>query len=244
MTRIDSVRNAAGQTKDSMQHAAEVVAPYAVTAKDNAAHYADEAKIWLTPRVATAAQKAHAALPPKVASAVDTAAVKAALTARQANEYAAPRVGHAVEVTRAAAGPARDEALARGAAALAALQGRVSVAEIDKLGRQHRRRAKAGKAFKRLVVLGMISGAGYAAWKWWSKQTNPDWLVEPAPPTEVADRATLNGSGPTLVGMDRTDKPDPLDKVDGSPVEPLDPEVQAKQAEADRVDRPDHGDEA
>ncbi|MCZ4118079.1 DUF5324 family protein [Streptomyces sp. H39-S7] len=244
MTRIDSVRNAAGQTKDSMQHAAEVVAPYAVTAKDSAAHYADEARTWLTPRVVTAAYKAHAALPPKVASAVDTAAVKAVLTARQANEYAAPRVGHAVEVTRAAAGPARDEAVARGAAALAALQGKVSVAEIEKLTRKHRRRARAGKAAKRLVVIGIISGAGFAAWKWWSKQTNPDWLVEPAAPTEVADRATLNGSGPVVVGMDRSDGVDPLDVVDGSPVEPLDPEVQAKQAEADRVERPERDNES
>ncbi|MDJ0340237.1 DUF5324 family protein [Streptomyces sp. H10-C2] len=236
MTRIDSVRHAAGQTKDSMQHAAEVVAPYAVTAKDSAAHYADEARHWLTPRVATAAQKAHSALPPKVAAAVDTAAVKTALTARQATDYAAPRVGQAVVVTRAAAGPARDEALARGAAALAALQGRVSIAEIDKLNRKYERRCRAGKAVKRFAVLALIGGAGFAAWKWWAKQTNPDWLVEPAPPTGVADRATLNGSGPTISGIDR------LDKVDGSPVEPLDPEVQAKQAEADDKERQERGD--
>ncbi len=34
MTRIDSVRAATGSAKDSVLHAAEVVAPYADTAKD------------------------------------------------------------------------------------------------------------------------------------------------------------------------------------------------------------------
>ena len=37
MTRIDSVRAATGSAKDSVLHAAEVVAPYADTAKDRAA---------------------------------------------------------------------------------------------------------------------------------------------------------------------------------------------------------------
>lgn len=51
MTRIDSVRAATGSAKDSVLHAAEVVAPYADTAKDRAAHYAQEARVRLAPKV-------------------------------------------------------------------------------------------------------------------------------------------------------------------------------------------------
>ncbi len=50
MTRIDSVRAATGSAKDSVLHAAEVVAPYADTAKDKASHYATEARVRLAAR--------------------------------------------------------------------------------------------------------------------------------------------------------------------------------------------------
>ena len=56
MTRIDSVRAATGSAKDSVLHAAEVVAPYADTAKDRAAHYAHEARVRLAPKVTQAAE--------------------------------------------------------------------------------------------------------------------------------------------------------------------------------------------
>lgn len=235
MTRIDSVRSATGSAKDSVLHAAEVVAPYADTAKDKAAYYAHEARVRLAPKVSLAADQArvqydaHLAprlelarthVPPKVDQAAQEAAVRTRRAAQQAAEYSRPRIEQAV----AAAGPVRDEAAARGAAALAALRGQVSPQEIQKLVRKHERRARAGRLAKGLAVLGILAGGAFAAWKWWDKQANPDWLVEPPAATEVPETGHLSS-------------------VDGSGQSVLDPEVQAKQAEdeaADAADRDEH----
>ncbi|GAA3300495.1 DUF5324 family protein [Streptomyces cinereospinus] len=237
MTRIDSVRAATGSAKDSVLHAAEVVAPYADTAKDRAAHYAHEARVRLAPRVSQAAGQARvqyashlaphveqarhqvrAHVPPKVDHAAHEATVRARDAARQAAEYSRPRIEQAV----AAAGPVKDEAAARAAAVLAALRGQVSSKEIQKLVRKHERRAKAGRAVKVLAVAGAIAGGAYAAWKWWDKQANPDWLVEPPAATEVPESGGLTS-------------------VDGSGESALDPEVQAKEAEEEAAHRDDRG---
>ncbi|MFJ1748874.1 DUF5324 family protein [Streptomyces sp. NPDC088116] len=229
MTRMDSVRAATGSAKESVQHAAEAVAPYAGTAKEQAALYANEARVRLAPTMSKAAQQAriqygaHVAprVPPKVDVAAHRAAVRTRAAARQAADYTVPRVEQAV----ATAQPVAEQAAARSAAALAALRGQVTAKEIQKLVKKHERRARAGRVAKGLAVLGVLAGGAFAAWKWWDKQANPDWLVEPPAATEVSDR-------------------DPLTSVDGSHVvDPLDPEVQAKQAEAeaaesDRDDRP------
>ncbi|MFE1959694.1 DUF5324 family protein [Streptomyces sp. NPDC059479] len=233
MTRMDSVRTATGSAKESVQHAAEVVAPYAGTAKEQAALYAHEARVRLAPTMTKAAQQARiqygAHVAPRVPPKVDVAAHRAAFhtrqAARQAADYTVPRVGHAM----ATAGPVAEQAAARSAAALAALRGQVTAKEIQKLVRKHERRARAGRLAKGLAALGVLAGGAFAAWKWWDKQANPDWLVEPPAATEVSERG-------------------PLTSVDGSHVvDPLDPEVQAKarQAEAEaeaearrRGDRP------
>jgi hypothetical protein len=231
VTRIDSVRAATGSAKDSVLHAAEVVAPYADTAKDRAAHYAHEARVRLAPKVSQAADQArvqygaHVAprleqarthVPPKVDQAAHEAAARTALAARQAADYSRPRLEQAM----AAAGPVRDEATARGVAALAALRGQVSPKEIQKLVRKHERRARAGRAMKMLLVVGALAGGAFAAWKWWDKQANPDWLVEPPEATEVPESGRLSS-------------------VDGSGQSVLDPEVQAKQAEEEAAQRDD-----
>ncbi|MBY8343726.1 DUF5324 family protein [Streptomyces spinosirectus] len=231
MTRIDSVRAATGSAKDSVLHAAEVVAPYADTAKDRAAHYAHEARVRLAPKVSQAADQArvqygaHVAprleqarthVPPKVDQAAHEAAVRTALAARQAADYSRPRLEQAM----AAAGPVRDEATARGVAAMAALRGQISPKEIQKLVRKHERRARAGRAMKMLLVVGALAGGAFAAWKWWDKQANPDWLVEPPAATEVPESGRLTS-------------------VDGSGQSVLDPEVQAKQAEDEAAQRDD-----
>ncbi|MFD5630372.1 MULTISPECIES: DUF5324 family protein [unclassified Streptomyces] len=233
MTRIDSVRAASGSAKDSVLHAAEVVAPYADTAKDKASQYAHEARVRLAPKVSQAADQArvqydaHLAprveqarthVPPKVDHAAHEAAVRTRKAARQTAAYSKPRIEQAV----AAAQPVRDEAASRGVAALAALRGQVSPKEIQKLVRKHERRARAGRVVKGLAVLGIVAGGAYAAWKWWDKQANPDWLVEPPAATEVPE-------------------PGHLTSVDGSGQAGLDPEVRAKEAEeeaAEREDRP------
>ena len=232
MTRIDSVRSATGSAKDSVLHAAEVVAPYADTAKDRASYYAHEARVRLAPKVSLAAdqarvqygahvvprlEQARTHVPPKVDQAAQEAAVRTRKAAQQAAEYSRPRIEQAV----AAAGPVKDEAAARGAAAFAALRGQVSPKEIQKLVRKHERRARAGRLAKGLAVLGILAGGAFAAWKWWDKQANPDWLVEPPAATEVPETGHLTS-------------------VDGSPEAVLDPEVEAKQAEDAAADTDDH----
>ncbi|MGW0563470.1 DUF5324 family protein [Streptomyces sp. NPDC003016] len=225
MTRIDSVRAASESAKESVLHAAEVVAPYAGTAKEQAAQYAHDARVRLAPKVSQAArqartqygvhvaprvEQARAHVPPKVDVAAHRAAVRTRQAARQAADYTVPRVEHAM----AAAQPVREQAAARSAAAVAALRGQITQKELRKLVKKHERRARAGRVVKGLAVLGMVAGGAFAAWKWWDKQANPDWLVEPPAATEVADRA-------------------PLTSVDGSGEAALDPEVEAKQAEAE-----------
>ncbi|MFL5999037.1 MAG: DUF5324 family protein [Streptomyces sp.] len=225
MTRIDSVRAATGSAKDSVLHAAEVVAPYADTAKDKASHYATEARVRLAPKVSQAAEQArvqygaHVAprleqarthVPPKVDQAAHEAAERTRKAARQAADYSRPRIEQAV----AAAGPVRGEATARSVAALAALRGQITPKEVQKLVRKHERRARAGRLAKALAVAGLVAGGAFAAWKWWDKQANPDWLVEPPAATEVPETGRLTS-------------------VDGSGQSVLDPEVQAKEAEED-----------
>ncbi|MGP4010695.1 DUF5324 family protein [Streptomyces sp. 4N124] len=229
MTRIDSVRAATGSAKDSVLHAAEVVAPYADTAKDRAAHYAHEARVRLAPKVSLAAEQARAQygthvvprleqarthVPPKVDQAAHEAAVRTRKAARQAADYSKPRLEQAVAV----ATPVKDEAAARSAAALAALRSHVSAEDIQKLSRRHERRARVGRIAKGLAVLGVLAGGAFAAWKWWDKQANPDWLVEPPAATEVPEGGRLTS-------------------VDGSGQSVLDPEVQAKEAEEEAAER-------
>ncbi|MER5371565.1 DUF5324 family protein [Streptomyces sp. NPDC002553] len=231
MTRIDSVRAATGSAKDSVLHAAEVVAPYADTAKERAALYAHEARVRLAPKVSQAAEQARvqydarvaprldqawAYVPPKVDKAAHEAALRTRLAARQAADYSRPKIEQAV----AAAGPVKDEAASRSVAALAALRGQVTPKEIEKLTRKHRRRSRAGKLAKALAVAGVVAGGAFAVWKWWDKQANPDWLVEPPAATEV----------PAAGG---------LSSIDGTDPAALDPEVQAKEAEEEAAHRED-----
>ncbi|GAB2831906.1 DUF5324 family protein [Streptomyces chlorus] len=223
MTRIESVRAATDSAKGSVLHAADVVAPYADTAKVKAAHYAQETRVRLAPKVTQAAghalvqygthvqpylEQARTHVPPKVDLAAHEAAARTRKAAQQAADYSRPRL----EQARAAAGPAKDEAAARSAAVLAALRGQVSAQQIQKLVRKQQRRAKAGRAAKVIVVLGAVAGGAFAAWKWWDKQANPDWLVEPPPATDVRESGALTS-------------------VDGSRGATLDPEVRAKEAE-------------
>ncbi|AYN40416.1 transcriptional regulator [Streptomyces dangxiongensis] len=231
MTRIESVRAATGSAKDSVLHAAEVVAPYADTAKERASHYAQEARVRLAPVVSQAAGQARVQydarlaprveqalthVPPKVDQAAHEAAALTRKAARQAAEYSLPRIEQAV----AATAPVRDEAAARGAAALAALRGQVSAQQIQKLARRNERRSRTGRTVKALLVVGAVAGGAFAAWKWWDRQANPDWLVEPSAATEVPDAGRLSS-------------------VDGTDAATLDPEVEAKQVQDDLTDRDD-----
>ncbi|MFJ8695167.1 DUF5324 family protein [Streptomyces roseolilacinus] len=221
MTRMDSVRAATDSAKESVLHAADVVAPYAGAARDQAAHYAHEARVRMAPKVSKAAQQARVQygvyvaphVPPKLDAAAHRAAYQTRRAARQAASYTAPRLEQAM----AAAGPAREEAMSRSVAALAALRGQVTAKEVRKLVRRHERRARTRRTMKGIVVLGVVFGGAVAVWKWWDNQANPDWLVEP--PTEVSEGATLTS-------------------VDGS--EPASSRAEARTVEAEK---PENGDE-
>ena len=156
-------------------------------------------------------------VPPKVDQAAHRAAVRTRKAARQAADYTVPRVEQAVAaaqpVRRGGRGPQR-----RGAGR-AARAGDGRRRSRSWSGSTSGGPGPAGSP-RAWPSLGVLAGGAFAAWKWWDKQANPDWLVEPPAATEVSDRA-------------------PLSSVDGSGRADLDPEVQAKQAEAEAADRDD-----
>lgn len=92
----------------------------------------------------------------------------------------------------------RDEVAARTAAVVAAVRGRVTAAEIEDLVRRRQHRAQADRVAKRFVLagaaLGAMLGGGFAAWRWWCRQTRPEWLVEP---DELADQRAAEDSAET-----------------------------------------------
>ncbi|MCX5405958.1 DUF5324 family protein [Streptomyces sp. NBC_00335] len=203
MTRKESVRLAASSARDTARHAAEVVAPYAESARHAAVHYAHEANERLAPKVSYAAgeaakqarqtydchvqpriKSARSHVPPNVDRAATKAVKQTRLAARSAVDYTQPRL----ESAFAAAQPVAEEAASRSTAALAALRGQVSAKEVQKLVRRHERRARCGRLFKGAAVVGVLAGGAYAAWRWWDQQSNPDWLVEPPAATELPAR--------------------------------------------------------
>lgn|GEM_PF-1904790 len=240
MTRIDSVRHAADVTKESVRHAAEVAAPYANTAKDTVVVYGRQAGVYgrqagtlakqqydakLADRVDQAREQAWAYVPPKAVQAVERAVRRTREGAQTAADYTAPRVGTALATTRSVAVPVSNEVVARGSAAVQALRGNVTAAEIDRLVRRKLFRRRAGKVALDAVFLAVAAGVGLAVWKWWSDQNNPEWLVEPSEATEVGERGTVSGSA-TLTVVDPLDEGGSLngssakvDRVDGSSAE-------------------------
>ncbi|GHJ40274.1 DUF5324 family protein [Streptomyces sp. TS71-3] len=238
MSRIDSVRAATDSARDSVMHAAEVVAPYADTAKDRATHYAHEARVRIAPRVALAADQARvqydAHLAPRVEQAikqarshVPPAVDDAAVRTRKAARQAAAATEQAVAVTRprieqavSAAGPAGHEALSRSSATLAALRGQVSAKDVERIIRRRERRARAGRVAKGIALFTTLAGGAFVVWKWWDKQANPEWLVEPPAATEVPPDSSS------------------LSSVDGSgdSGRSLDPDVRAKQEDAESAE--------
>jgi len=236
VTRIDAAREAAGKTREQL-------VPYAVNARDAAAHYTDEAWQRLAPHIENAVvprvvplwEQARASVPPSAVEAANKAAeqardaaraagVSARAAAAQARQVTGPAVSQAldgaVQATSNAAAAVRD----RGAAALPVLRGQISAAEIEELTAQHARAAHRGRWARRVLTVGLIgavAGGGVAAYKWWQRQSNPDWLVEP-PATPLPLRTTP-ATGPAS-------------GASASSALPLDPEVQAKQEDAKQED--------
>ncbi|MFD5467137.1 DUF5324 family protein [Kitasatospora sp. NPDC127059] len=130
------------------------------------------------------------------------ARLSAARAADQARTTVGPRVALAVEEARAAVSPVAHEAQSRGAAALTALHGNVSSAEISELAaRNAKRRQRCGGWSTGLVVVGVLAvGGGLVAWQWWRRHSNPEWLVEPPAPQSPqpagSTAAPMNGVTP------------------------------------------------
>ncbi|WP_395295144.1 DUF5324 family protein [Kitasatospora hibisci] len=217
MTRLDTARETAGRTRDTL-------APYAVTAKETAVHFADGARQRLGPAVdalgpkaAHAAQSARvqydrhiapqlghafASLPPdaqqnvlKTLHRAQEAALAAKLNAARATEQArstvGPRIAQAVDDARSAVVPVAQEAQTRGAAAVAALQGHVTAAEINELAAKNVRREHRNAWATGLAVAGAVAiGSGVVIWQWWRHHSNPEWLVEPPTDTSAPPRPT------------------------------------------------------
>ena len=145
--------------KATVRQAGDAVLPYALSAKENAARYAHQARAYVAPRASRAATHAR-------------------------HRYEAQLVPR-IEQARQAAGPAREKAALRSAAAVAALRGDLTAEEIRHTARRRRRRTRNGRLVRRLGLMGLLAGGAVAAWKWWSAQTDHDWLVEPSPATEI-----------------------------------------------------------
>ncbi|MFD8702258.1 DUF5324 family protein [Kitasatospora sp. NPDC059648] len=183
----------------------------ATRTRDTAAQFADGAKHRLGPALDAlgpkATQAAHnlrvqydrhlapqfghafASLPPeaqqnalKALHRAQEAALAARLSASRAADQARTTVGPRVAQAVEAVTPVAHEAQARGAAALTALHGHVSAAEISELAaRNVKREQRCGNRAKGLALAGVLAiGGGIVAWQWWRRHGNPEWLVEPA----------------------------------------------------------------
>ncbi|MDT0318152.1 DUF5324 family protein [Streptomyces millisiae] len=149
--------------KSGVRHAADLMTPYAASAKRNASRYAQQAGAYVGPRAKWVADQARTGYTTQVA----------------------PRMGRAM----ASAGPASRQAAARSQAALAVLRGDVTPGDVRSALRRRRRYHAAGMVVRRLGTVGLVAGAAFAAWKWWNGQNDPDWLAEPTPGTEVLPEA-------------------------------------------------------
>ncbi|MGK4582129.1 DUF5324 family protein [Kitasatospora sp. HPMI-4] len=199
-----------------------VVSSAGAQARVGAAHATQAARVHYARHVAPQLEQAFAALPPQAQQNTLRAvhrAQEAALAARQTAGHAranvAPRVSDAIDGARTTIVPVAQEAQSRGAAALAALHGNVSSAEITELATKNARRsARCRRGWATgLAVAGILAiGAGVLTWQWWRRQSNPDWLVEPpvGPGAGGSTGATaaepqLNGAGPRDQATDQPD---------------------------------------
>lgn len=191
----DKYRQLAPRAKKGVLRAATVATPYAGRVASTAVRGAGLARQRLGPRVTLVVCQAREALPPRVEHAVDSVAQRTRSSVRVATDVV-PKVGQAVENARATTAPARQEAVARGSAAVAALRGQVTPTDV---ARARRARARRGQTVKRLAVAGVAFGGACAAWTWWSRRSDQDWLVEAAEATEGVD---LDTAGATATAYD------------------------------------------
>ncbi|GJF29449.1 hypothetical protein KNE206_21490 [Kitasatospora sp. NE20-6] len=206
----------ADEARQRFGPAIEALGPKAAAAgaqaRSSAAGAAQTARIQYTKHVVPQLENAFAALPPqtqqstlKAVHRAQEAALAAKLSAEKAAEQAraaiAPRVGEAVAGAKATVVPAAQEAQVRGAAAIAALHGHVTSAEIGELAAKNIRKENRNGWATGLAVTGAVAlGAGVFAWQWYRKQNNPEWLTEPPATTVTAPAQNGTGAHPTGAG--------------------------------------------
>lgn len=230
----DSARETATRTRDTAAHfadgARQRLGPALEAVGPKAALAAHNLRVQYDRHLAPQFGHAFASLPPETQQNVLKAlhrAQEASLAARLSAARAAdqtratvgPRIAQAVEEARATVVPVAQEAQARGAAALTALHGNVSAAEISELAARNARKERCNRLAAGLAVAGLLAiGGGIVAWEWWRRHSNPEWLVEP--PTGQEPRpagahpasAPANGSAPDATG-------EPTDGNDGPAAE-------------------------
>ncbi|MFE7559683.1 DUF5324 family protein [Kitasatospora sp. NPDC057500] len=228
MTRLDSARATAGNLADNARH--------------QATHAAQAVRVQYDRHIAPQVGHAFASLPPeaqqnalKALHRTQEAALAARHTASRAADQArctvAPKVVHAVEEARAAVVPVAHEAQTRGAAALTAMRGNVTSAEISDLAARNARRSRRAGWATGLAVAGVIAiGTGIATWQWWRHRSNPEWLVEPpslarpaATPAPGGDSAADTGPDAPVNGSPDATGPGPAAPPAEDRSEPQDP---------------------
>ncbi|GAA3055138.1 DUF5324 family protein [Kitasatospora albolonga] len=221
MTRLDTARETADKARETLAPYAATAKETALTYAEEARHRigphleaigpkasekagqaAQAARVQYAKHLAPQLEHAFGALPPhaqqstlKAVHRAQEAALSAKLSAGKAVGQARGAVLPRVADARAALGPAAQEAQNRGAAALTALQGHVSSAEISDLAARNVKREQhphRGRGLG-LALTGVLTiAAGLAAWKWWRGRGEPEWLVEP--PAAAREEEHLNGA--------------------------------------------------
>ncbi|WP_153461370.1 DUF5324 family protein [Streptomyces kaniharaensis] len=233
MTRLDSARETAAKTRDTAAHLADGakqrLGPALDTVGPKAAQAAHSLRVQYDRHLAPQIGHAFASLPPdaqqnalKALHRAQEAALAARLSATRAADQArstvGPRVAQAVEDARAAVVPVAQEAQTRGAAAITALHGHVTSAEISDLAARNIRKEQRNGWAAGLAVAGAVAiGSGVLAWQWWRRHSNPEWLVEPPAPqgsqpagahATGTTPAPVNGSGPEDAAAEPEPKPE------------------------------------
>ncbi|MFG2824552.1 DUF5324 family protein [Kitasatospora sp. NPDC048365] len=233
-TAKDAALHYADEAKHLIGPKLEALGPKAAAAgaqaRTGASNAAQAARVQYVKHVAPRLESAFTSLPPETQKATLKAvhrAQEAALAAKlsatqaagQARSTVVPKVTDAYNGAVESVTPYAQEAQARGAAALTALQGHVSAAEISELAAKNIKKEnhhRSGWATG-LAVAGTIAiGTGVLAWQWYRKQNNPEWLVEPPVPAAGSGSGGLNGGGSGTQASAVSDSP--AGSATGAPV--------------------------